>query len=44
MAPDRHFEAAMVLETTKKAVNGNMHMDTKVIEVADLKSEVKFDL
>ena len=30
-------EAAMALE----AVGGNMHMDTKVIKVADSKSEVK---
>ena len=27
----------------KMAVGGNMHMDTRVIEVADFKSEVKFD-
>ena len=26
------------------AVIGNMHMDTRVIKVADLKSEVQFDL
>ena len=26
------------------AVRGYMHMDTKVIEVADFNSEVKFDL
>ena len=26
------------------AVIGNMHMDTRVIKVADFKSEVKFDL
>ena len=26
------------------AIRGNMHMDTRIIEVADFKSEVKFDL
>ena len=26
------------------AVIGNMHMDTRIIKVADFKSEVKFDL
>ena len=31
------LEAAMVSE----AVGGNMHMDTRVINVADFKSEVK---
>ena len=30
------FEAAMASE----AVGGNMHMDTRVIKVADVKSEV----
>ena len=30
------LEAAMALE----AVKGNMHMDTRVFKVADLKSEV----
>ena len=31
-----HLEAAMASE----AVGGNMHMDTRVIKVADVKSEV----
>ena len=35
-----HLEAAMTLEATM-AVRGNMHMDTRVIKVADFKSEVK---
>ena len=26
------------------AVIGNMHMDTRVIKIAEFKSEVKFDL
>ena len=26
------------------AIRGNMHMDTRVIQVTDFKSEVKFDL
>ena len=30
----------MASEATKMAVRGNMHMDTKVIKVADVKSEV----
>ena len=34
----------MASEATKMAVRGNMHMDTMVIEVADFRSEVKFDL
>ena len=39
-----HLEAAMASEATKMDVRVNMHMDTKVIEVADFKSQVKFDL
>ena len=39
-----HLEAAMASEVTKMAVRGNMHMDTRVIEDADFKSELKFDL
>ena len=31
-------------EATKKAVRGNMHIDSRVIEVADLKYGVKFEL
>ena len=38
-----HLEAAMASEATKMTVRGNMHMDTRVINVADFKSEVKFD-
>ena len=34
----------MASEATKMAVRSNMHMDTGVIEDADFKSEVKFDL
>ena len=30
----------MASEATKIAVRGNMHMDTRVIKVADFKSEV----
>ena len=35
-----HLEAAMVSE----AVRSNIHMDTRVIEVAGLKSQVELDL
>ena len=38
------LEAAMASEATKMAIRGNMHMDTRVIEVADFKPEVKFEL
>ena len=38
------LEAAMASEATKMAVRGNIYMDTRVIKVADLKSEVKFYL
>ena len=38
------LEAAMASEATKMAVRGNMHNDTRVIEVADFKFEVKFEL
>ena len=34
------LEAAMASEATKMAVRGSMHRDTKVIKVADVKSEV----
>ena len=34
----------MASETTIIAVPGNMHMDARVIEVAFIKSEVKFGL
>ena len=32
----------MASEATKMAVRGNMHIDTRVIEDSDFKSEVKF--
>ena len=37
------LEAAMASEVAmaSEAVGGNMHMDTRVIRVADFKSEVK---
>ena len=38
-----HLEVTMASEATKMAVTGNMHMYTRVIEVADFKSLVKFD-
>ena len=38
-----HLEAAMASEATKMAVRGNMQMDTRVIEVPDFNSEVKFE-
>ena len=38
-----HLEAAMASEVTKMALRCNMHMDARVIEVADCKSEFKFD-
>ena len=37
------LEATMASEVTKMAVRGNMHNDTRVIEVADFKSKVKFE-
>ena len=38
------MEAATASEVTKIAVRCNMHMDARIIEVAELKSEVKLDL
>ena len=38
------LEATMASGATKMAVRGNMHNDTRVIEVADFKFEVKFEL
>ena len=38
-----HLEAAMASEATIVAILGNMHIDARVIEVACIKSEVKFD-
>ena len=38
------MEAATASEATKMAVPGNMHIDAMVIEVAFIKSAVKFDL
>ena len=37
------LEAAMASEASKMSVRGNMHNDTRVIEVADFTSEVKFE-
>ena len=37
------LEAAMASEDTKIAVRGNMRNDTRVIKVAEFKSEVKFE-
>ena len=34
----------MVSEASKIALRGNMHMNTRVIKIADFKSEVIFDL
>ena len=34
----------MASEANKMVVGGNMHMDTRVIEDAEFKSELKFDL
>ena len=34
----------MALEATKMAVRSNMHMETRVNEITEFKSEVKFDL
>ena len=36
-----HLEAAMASEATKINVRGNMHIDTRVIKIADFKYEVK---
>ena len=38
------MEAAIASKAIKMAVRDNMHIDTRVIEVADFKSEFKFDL
>ena len=34
----------MASKAIKMAVRGNMHLDTRVFEVAGLKSKFKFDL
>ena len=34
----------MASEATKMAVRGNMHMDTRVVEVTKFNSEVRCDL
>ena len=34
----------MASEATKMAVRGNMHMDTRVVEVTEFNSEVRCDL
>ena len=38
------LEATMASEATKMAVRGNMHMNTRVIEVADFKYVVKCNI
>ena len=38
------MEATLASEATIMAITGNMHMDARVIGVAFIKSEVKFDL
>ena len=38
------MEATMALEASKMAVPGNIHIDARVIKVAFIKSDVKFDL
>ena len=38
------MEAATASEASKKAVPGNIHMNDRVIKVAFIKSDVKFDL
>ena len=37
------MEVAIASKAIKIAVRGNMHIDTRVIEVTDFKIEVKFD-
>ena len=39
-----HMEAAMASEASKMTVPGNIHIDARVIKVAFIKSDVKFDL
>ena len=38
------LEAAMASEAAKMAVRSNMHVDSRVIEAANFKSEVKYEL
>ena len=38
------LETTMASEATKMTVGDNMHMDTRVNNAADLKSEGKFEL
>ena len=38
------MEAVTASETTKMPVRGNMHMDTRVVEVTGFNSEVRCDL
>ena len=38
------MEAAVASEVTKMPTRGNMHMDTRVIEVTEFNSEVILDL
>ena len=39
-----YLEVTMALEAANKAVRANMHMDFRVIKVADCKSDIKFNL
>ena len=39
-----HLEATMASEASLEAVRGNMHIGTRALEVADFKSEVRYDL
>ena len=39
-----HMEATMALEASKMAVPSNIYIDARVIKVAFIKSDVKFDL
>ena len=38
------MEAAMATKVAKMGIRGNMHMDSRVIEVLDFNSEVKFEI
>ena len=39
-----HLEAAMASVVMKSASRGNMHIDTRVIEVTEPNFEIKYDL
>ena len=38
------MKAVVASEATEKAVRGNMHIDTRVVDVTEFNSEVKCDL